>query len=71
MAVLPQACRPRKDREQPSKRLGRQFDAAAPKTNSKSRRVIPGWSEGSDLRCAIAHRGIPGFRVRCFASPRN
>ena len=24
-----------------------------------------------DLRCAIAHRGIPRFRVRCFASPRN
>src|SRR4051794_5018301 len=24
-----------------------------------------------DLRCAIAHRGISRFRVRCFASPRN
>src|SRR5712671_4479985 len=24
-----------------------------------------------DLRCAIAHRGILGFRVRCFAAPRN
>src|SRR5205085_10359222 len=24
-----------------------------------------------DLRCAIAHRGIPRFRVRCGASPRN
>ena len=23
--------------------------------------VIPGWSEGPDLRCAIAHRGILGF----------
>src|SRR6267378_6185769 len=23
------------------------------------------------LRCAIAHRGISRFRVRCFASPRN
>ena len=34
-------------------------------------RVIPGWSEGPDLRCAIAHRGISRFRVRCFASPRN
>src|SRR6266550_4253977 len=33
--------------------------------------VIPGWSEGPDLRCAIAHRGILGFRVRYFASPRN
>jgi len=33
--------------------------------------VIPGWSEGPDLRCAIAHREIPKFRVRCFASPRN
>src|SRR5450631_3421874 len=33
--------------------------------------VIPGWSEGPDLRCAIAHRGISRFRVRCFASPRN
>src|SRR5439155_12563927 len=33
--------------------------------------VVPGWSEGPDLRCAIAHRGISRFRVRCFASPRN
>ena len=33
--------------------------------------VIPGWSEGPDLRCAIAHRGIWRFRVRCYASPRN
>jgi hypothetical protein len=23
------------------------------------------------LRCAIANRGIPRFRVRCFVSPRN
>src|SRR5205823_3550203 len=28
--------------------------------------VIPGGSEGSDLRCAIAHRGISRFRVRSF-----
>src|SRR5438874_11679253 len=40
--------------------------------------VIPGWSEGPDLRSAIAHRGISRFSgaqlrtiVRCFASPRN
>jgi hypothetical protein len=33
--------------------------------------VIPGWSAGPDLRCAIAHRGISRFRVRCSASPRN
>jgi len=45
--------------------------------------VVPGWSEGPDLGCALAHRGIPGFRVRCgacyragrrpdpLASPRN
>src|SRR5665647_1259632 len=40
--------------------------------------VIPGWSEGPDLRCAIAHRGISRFSdvqlhivVRCSASPRN
>src|SRR6201747_566583 len=33
--------------------------------------VIPGWSEGPELRCAIAHRGISRFRFRCFASPRN
>src|SRR3954447_14681216 len=40
--------------------------------------VIPGWSEGPDLRCAIAHRGISRFSdvqlhigVRCCASPRN
>src|SRR5712671_119816 len=31
--------------------------------------VIPGWSEGPDLRCAIAHRGISRFRVRY--APRN
>jgi hypothetical protein len=30
------------------------------------RAVIPGWSEGPDLRCAIAHRGIsiPGSMLR-------
>jgi len=33
--------------------------------------VIPGWSEGPDLRCAIAHRGISRFRVRIFDAPRN
>src|SRR4029453_13525377 len=33
--------------------------------------VVPGWSAGPDLRCAIAHRGTSRFRVRCFASPRN
>src|ERR1700716_3592717 len=33
--------------------------------------VIPGWSEGPDLRCAIAHRGISRFRVQRFALPRN
>jgi len=31
--------------------------------------VIPGWSEGPDLRCAIAHRGISRFRVRAGARP--
>ena len=31
--------------------------------------VIPGWSEGPDLRCAIAHRGISRFRVRAMARP--
>src|SRR5258706_13418933 len=31
--------------------------------------VIPEWSEGPDLRCTIAHRGILGFRVRSFPSP--
>ena len=36
-----------------------------------SNHVIPGWCEAPDLRCAIAHRGISRFRVRCFASPRN
>src|SRR6266404_2537741 len=33
--------------------------------------VIPRWSEGPDLRCAIAHRGISRFRVRIFDAPRN
>ena len=34
----------------------------------------PSFRDGApapDLRCAIAHRGISRFRVRCFASPRN
>ena len=31
-------------------------------------RIIPGWSEGPDLRCAIAHRGILRFRVRSLRS---
>src|SRR5260370_32183786 len=30
---------------------------------------MPGWSEGPDLRCAIAHRGISRFRVRANARP--
>jgi hypothetical protein len=33
-------------------------------------RIVDGAS-APDLRCAIAHRGISRFRVRCFASPRN
>ncbi|MVT77964.1 hypothetical protein GPL20_33780 [Bradyrhizobium cajani] len=33
--------------------------------------VIPGWSEGPGLRCAIAHRGISRFRVRLCEPPRN
>jgi hypothetical protein len=40
--------------------------------------VIPGWSEGPDLRCAMAHRGISRFSdvpshivVRIFDAPRN
>ena len=33
--------------------------------------VIPGRVKDADHRCAIAHRGISRFRVRCFASPRN
>jgi hypothetical protein len=31
--------------------------------------VIPGWSKGPDLRCAIAHRGISRFRVRASRAP--
>src|SRR6266567_7766698 len=31
--------------------------------------VIPGWPEGPDLRCAIAHRGISRFRARANARP--
>src|SRR3954467_15879061 len=31
--------------------------------------VIPGWSAGPDLRCAIAHRGISRSRVRAKARP--
>jgi hypothetical protein len=53
------------------------------KRGSNPESVIPGWSAGPDLRCAIAHRGISRFRVRCgachraalcadpLASPRN
>ena len=33
--------------------------------------VIPGWSEGPDLRGAIAPRGISRFGVRCFVSLRS
>jgi hypothetical protein len=33
--------------------------------------VIPGRVDDANLRCAIAHRGISRFRVRCFASSRN
>jgi len=34
-----------------------------------SHSVIPGWSEGPDLRCAIAHRGTSRFRVRAARAP--
>src|SRR5882672_7672477 len=43
----------------------------ARKRRSNPDSVIPGWSAGPDFRCAIAHRGISRFRVRCCASPRN
>jgi hypothetical protein len=40
--------------------------------------VIPGWTEGPDLRCAIAHREISRFpdvqlhiMARRFAPPRD
>src|SRR5436190_5468553 len=35
---------------------------------------LPSFRDGAlapDHRCAIAHRGISRFRVRCLASPRN
>jgi hypothetical protein len=49
------------------------FEFGVPSLRGAKRRsnppfVIPGWSEGPDLRCAIAHRGISRFRARCFAS---
>jgi hypothetical protein len=31
--------------------------------------VIAGWSEGPVPQMPISHRAIPGFRIRCFASP--
>src|SRR4029079_19016465 len=34
-----------------------------------TRAVIPGWSEGPDLRGAIAPRGISRFRVRAKTRP--
>ena len=34
------------------------------------RAVIPGWSEGPDLRCALAHRGISKF-LRCASAHRS
>src|SRR5258707_1272364 len=57
-AVKPTSCVRRSTRSSPTS--GRRRD-----------RVIPGWSAGPDLKCAIAHRGISRFRVRCLASPRN
>ena len=33
--------------------------------------VIPGWSEGPDLRWQLRIGNLDTFRVRCFASPRN
>src|SRR5215207_9622320 len=33
--------------------------------------VMPGWSEGPDLRCAIAQRGISRFRVRATRAPER
>ena len=36
-----------------------------------SRPSFRGSPKGLNLRCAIAHRGISGSRVRCCASPRN
>ena len=37
-------------------------------TGKSSRSVIPVRVADANLRCAIAHRGILGFRVRCLAS---
>src|SRR6202035_5961472 len=42
-----------------------------PKIISKTYHVIPGRCEASNLRCAIAHRGISRFRVWSFGPSRN
>src|ERR1700692_2394211 len=39
--------------------------------NATSRSSFRDGALAPDHRCAIAHRGISRFRVRCFASPRN
>ncbi len=70
---------PRKRRSSIPRRIGlaegetrwRSMTIFARKRRSNPDSVIPGWSAGPDLRCAIAHRGISRFRVRCCASPRN
>src|SRR3981081_1083642 len=49
----------------------RRGEDAAPRMRAGMYPVIPGWSEGPDLRCAIAHWGISRFRVQRFALPRN
>jgi len=69
----------RDDRETPleTRRDGRHIQLIWVGRQAKFRKignsgvVVPGWSEGPDLRCAIAHRGIPGFRVRAKRAPRN
>jgi hypothetical protein len=45
-----------------------------PKTGLREAIHFQSFRDGAlapDLRCAIAHRGISRFRVRCYASPRN
>jgi hypothetical protein len=44
---------------------------AARRTPRQFEDSVPGSSEGSDLRSAIAHRGISRFRVRSFSARRR
>ena len=69
-AALSCVASPERDAEPEETAATETAECAGSAAGVKRVSVIPGHAK-REPRCAIAHRGISRFRVRCFASPRN